>query len=206
MRGDCPGRRRPTLRRGTRREARLGYERRERRSAGSQAIWCVVMALFLSPKVLATASVWLAFGCGARTGINEGSIGDSGFATATGGSSGGGATSSGIGAESGAPSNTGDKLGKLIACGRTTCIAASQVCCVSSSGARSCAPIGQCPGGTAVVACAGKASCPAGQVCCLGAGLTVGNCATTCVGPQSCLTDADCPSGQNCRYGNGICM
>lgn len=150
------------------------------------------------------------------TSPNEPTGGGSGSGSASGGGSGSGSASGSTGTTSPSTGPSGP-----IACGSSTCDAATQQCCLtfdSQGGASgSCTSSGKCDGDLALSCASGK-NCPSGQVCC--ADLADDNTATaTCKATcgdtsrngdsaQLCTADSECPKGQRCEKvpgGLGIC-
>jgi hypothetical protein len=116
-----------------------------------------------------------------------------------------------------------------IACGASTCDAASQQCCVMGGGlgggpggppSGMCVPTGKCAGDV-TLSCSSAVSCTMGNVCCinLNADMPTSMCQASCGGGgggggnggrvQLCESDKECTNGRSCREipdGVKICM
>lgn len=90
-----------------------------------------------------------------------------------------------------------------IACGMSTCNAATQDCCAGTGGAK-CVTKGTCTGG-ATLSCTDPSVCATGEVCCAsgggggGGGGAGAKCSKTCTGAVLCSTNADCKAPQTCQ-------
>jgi hypothetical protein len=113
------------------------------------------------------------------------------FTTPTGGDAEGSTDSAAAGDSADDRRASPDGASPTFACGTSSCVRGSQVCCVSPSLATSCGA-GTCPGGTAKLACATSATCGAGLVCCIGKqnGNSVSQCAAACGQGEAQLCDA----------------